>query len=146
MCKFAMARRELKLCPPMNPMQIHLNPRNVRITSSLRDFVAEKLARLGGMVSDIVQAHVVFKRTDTAAKESHFSVNVRLAVPGKDVFASDSDGSLYAAIDKVSAKLARRLRKRKTRLLDKSESRARAAARSGDELALAQAFQAEVRE
>ena len=123
-------------------MQIHLNPRNVSVTAALRGFVSEKLDRLAEMAGDILSAHVVFKR-DTAAADSHFCVKMRLAVPGKDVFASDRDSDLYAAIDKVSAKLARRLRKRKTRLLDKRESRARAAAQSRDDLALTHAFQRE---
>jgi putative sigma-54 modulation protein len=109
-------------------MQIHLNPRNVGASDALRNFVSEKLSRLGEMVGDILSAHVVFQRVDTAAADGHFSVKVRLAVPGKDVFASDRDGDLYAAIDKVSAKLARRLRKRKTRLLEKRASRVRDAA------------------
>jgi CheY-like chemotaxis protein len=65
---------------------------------------------------------------------------VQLAVPGKDVFASDSDGDLYAAIDKVRAKLARRLRKRKTRLLNGREKWARTTARRRDEDALTEAF------
>ncbi len=122
-------------------MQIHLNPRNISITAALRGFLSEKLDRLGEMVGDILSAHVVFQRADTAAVARQFSVKVRLAVPGKDVVASDHDGDLYAAIDKVSAKLARRLRKRKTRWLDKRESRAREAARRRDEHALTRAFQ-----
>jgi len=125
-------------------MQIHLNPRNVSITTALRGFVSEKLDRLGEMVGDILSAHVVFQRADTAAVSRHFSVKVRLAVPGRDVVASDHDGNLYAAIDKVSAKLARRLRKRKTRWLDQRERQARAAARNRDDQAIAGAFQPEL--
>lgn len=121
-------------------MQLHLNPRNVGITDALRDFVSEKLVRLNELAGDIVTAHVVFQHADTAAADRRFCVKVRLAVGGKDVFASDLDGDLYAAIDKVSAKLARRLRKRKTRLLDQQESRSRDAARSRDDQAMADAF------
>lgn len=98
-------------------MHIHLDPRNVSLSAALQDFVTEKVGRLGEMVKDILSAHVVFQRADSAAANGHFSVKVHLAVPGKDVVASDRDGDLYAAIDKVSAKLARRLRKRKTRWL-----------------------------
>lgn len=124
-------------------MQIQLTSGNVRSTAALRGFVAEKLDRLTEMVGGILSAHVVFNRAETAAAGSQFCVKVRLAVRGKDVFASDRDGDIYAAIDKVSAKLARRLRKRKTRLLDKRESGSRAAAQSRDEAALVRAFQLE---
>jgi putative sigma-54 modulation protein len=44
---------------------------------------------------------------------------VHLAVPGPDIHAEESDADLYAAIDLVMDKLARQLRKRKTRLNDK---------------------------
>lgn len=121
-------------------MQIHLNPRNISLTGALRGFVSEKLDRLDELAGDILTAHVVFQHADTAAADRRFCVKVHLAVGGKDVFASDLDSDLYAAIDKVSSKLARRLRKRKTRLLDQRESRSRAAARSRDDQAMTDAF------
>lgn len=120
-------------------MQIQLTPGNVRSTAALRVFVAEKLDRLTKMVGDILSARVVFNRAKTAEAGAEFRVKVRLAVRGKDIFASDRDGNLYAAIDKVTAKLARLLRKRKTRLLQKRESRSRSAARR-HEAALLLAF------
>ena len=45
-------------------------------------------------------------------------------ISGPDIHAEDHDADLYAALDKVTDKLARQLRKRKTRLSDKRRSTA----------------------
>ena len=50
-------------------------------------------------------------------------IAVHLAVPGPDIHAEESHSVLYAALDLVTAKLARQLRKRKTRLTDKVRSK-----------------------
>ncbi len=69
-------------------MQIHLSPRNVRLTGAIHAYVAEKIMRLEGIASEV-------------------------------------DGDLYAAIDKVGDKLACQLRKRKTRRVDKQRKLSR---------------------
>jgi putative sigma-54 modulation protein len=99
-------------------MQIHLSPRNVRLTGAIHGYVAEKITRLEEMATEILAAHVVLVHDEQAASGSYFCVKVHLAVAGPDIHATEVDGDLYAAIDKVSDKLAGLLRKRKTRLVD----------------------------
>ena len=99
-------------------MQIHLSPRNLRLTGAIHAYVAEKIMRLEDLASEILAAHVVLVHDESAATGS-FCVKVHLAIAGPDIHASDVDADLYAAIDKVGDKLARQLRKRKTRLVDK---------------------------
>jgi putative sigma-54 modulation protein len=99
-------------------MQIHLSPRNVRLTGAIHGYVAEKIMRLEDMATEILAAHVVLVHDEQAASGSYFCVKVHLAVAGPDIHATEVDGDLYAAIDKVSDKLAGLLRKRKTRLVD----------------------------
>ena len=100
-------------------MQIHLSPRNVRLTGAIHAYVAEKIMRLEDIASEILAAHVVLVHDEQAASGGYFCVKVHLAIAGPDIHASEVDSDLYAAIDKVSDKLAGLLRKRKTRLLDK---------------------------
>ena len=100
-------------------MQIHLSPRNVRLTGAIHAYVAEKIMRLEDIASEILAAHVVLLHDRRSVSGSSFCVKVHLAISGPDIHASDVDGDLYAAIDKISDKLARQLRKRKTRLVDK---------------------------
>jgi putative sigma-54 modulation protein len=40
-------------------MQIHLSPRNVRLTGAIHAYVAEKIIRLEDIASEILAAHVV---------------------------------------------------------------------------------------
>jgi putative sigma-54 modulation protein len=100
-------------------MQIHLSPRNVPLSAAIHAYVAEKIMRLEDIASQILAAHVVLVHDEGVAAGGTFCVKVHLAIAGPDIHASDVDGDLYAAIDKVSDKLARQLRKRKTRLVDK---------------------------
>ena len=100
-------------------MQIHLSPRNIRLTGAIHAYVAEKIMRLEDIADEILAAHVVLLHDEQTASGALYCVKVHLAIRGPDIHASDEDGDLYAAIDKISEKLARQLRKRKTRLVDK---------------------------
>jgi putative sigma-54 modulation protein len=97
-------------------MQIHISPRHLRLTGAIHAYVAEKISCLEHLTGEIMGAHVVLWHDETRSPAKCFRVKVHLAVPGPDIHGEDSESDLYAAIDKVSDKLARQLRKRKTRL------------------------------
>ena len=99
-------------------MQLHLSPRNLKLTAAIHSYAAEKIQSIEGL-AEIIAAHVVLVSDHTAKPKDHFSVKVHLAVAGPDIHAEDKDADLYAALDKVVAKLSRQLRKRKTVLVDK---------------------------
>jgi putative sigma-54 modulation protein len=105
-------------------MQIHLSPRNLRLTAAIHQFAAEKIEHLEELCPEIIAAHIVLLHDDTAQPASRHHVKVHLAIAGPDIHAEEHDADLYAALDKVTDKLARQLRKRKTRLKDKPRSTA----------------------
>ena len=105
-------------------MQIHLSPRNIRLTARLHQQAAEKIGQLETLCAHIVAAHIVLLHDDTAKPDARYNVKVHLALAGPDIHADEHDADLYAALDKVTDKLARQLRKRKTRLTDKRRSTA----------------------
>ena len=109
-------------------MQIHLSPRNVRLTPALHRYAAEKIEHLETLCANIVAAHIVLLHDDTAKPAARYNVKVHLALAGPDIHADEHDADLYVALDKVTDKLARQLRKRKTRLTDKRRSTAQRAA------------------
>ena len=109
-------------------MQIHLSPRNVRLTASIHAHAAEKIEHLEELCADIVAAHIVLVHDDAAKPAARYGVKVHLAIAGPDIHAEEHDADLYTAMDKVMDKLARQLRKRKTRLGDKKRSTAQRAA------------------
>jgi putative sigma-54 modulation protein len=107
-------------------MQIHLSPRHLRLTAAIHSHCAEKIEHLESLAGEIVAAHIVLIHDDAAKPKDRITVKVHLAVPGPDIHAEVSAEELYAAIDLVVDKLARQLRKRKTRLGDKRRSKTQA--------------------
>ena len=110
-------------------MQLHLSPRHVRLTAAIHRHVAEKIEHLEAHTNEIVAAHVVLIHDATAKPADAFTVKVHLAIPGPDIHAEESAAELYAALDVVVDKLARQLRKRKTRRTDKVRSKVQKAVR-----------------
>jgi putative sigma-54 modulation protein len=111
-------------------MQIHLSPRHLRLTAAIHRHCAEKISHLEALTDQIVAVHLVLTQDDAAKPSQRFGVKAHVAIPGPDAHAEESAGELYAALDLVMAKLARQLRKRKTRLKDKRRSKAQKAERS----------------
>lgn len=109
-------------------MQIHLSPRHLVLTAAIHSYVAEKVEHLESITGEILAAHVVLLHDETKTKR--YVVKVHLAVPGPDIHAEDAETDLYAAIDKVVAKLAQQLRKRKTKLVSTRKRKTQLAAES----------------
>ena len=107
-------------------MQIHLSPRHLRLTAAIHRHCVDKIEQLEELAGEIVAAHIVLIHDETAKPADRHSVKVHLAVPGPDIHAEESSEDLYAALDLVVDKLARQLRKRKTRLTDKRRSKTQA--------------------
>jgi len=106
-------------------MQIHLSPRHLVLTGAIHSFVADKFTHLESITDEILAAHVILIQVENKAKP--FVVKVHLGLPGPDIHAEDSEKDLYAAIDKVVDKLARQLRKRKTRIKSAKKHRSQLA-------------------
>lgn len=100
-------------------MQLHLSPRNLRLTAAIHQYAAEKILHLEDLADDIIAAHVVILNDEGANPKKQFTVKAHLAVPGPDIHAEESSDDLYASFDKVADRLARQLRKRRTAFLDK---------------------------
>lgn len=110
-------------------MQLHLSPRQVRLTAAIHRHVAEKIEHLEEYAADILAAHVVLVHDATAKPTDAYTVKVHLAIPGPDIHAEASAAEIYAALDVVVDKLARQLRKRKTKRTDKVRSKVQKAVR-----------------
>ena len=98
----------------MNNLPIHLTTHHLHLSDPLRQFVAEKIAPVKRFANDALSAEIVLRRHGGA--KTSYSASARVALPGRDVHGRARDEDLYAAIGQLVTKLARRLRKRKTRL------------------------------
>ena len=89
------------------------------LTAAIHQAVAVQIGQLEELGVDIIGAHVVLLHANAAAPGDRYQVRVHLAVPGPDIFAEHVSDDLYLALEQVTDKLARQLRKRKTALTDK---------------------------
>ncbi len=92
-------------------MQINLTGHHVEITTSLRDYVNNKFAKLERHFDHINNVHVVL----TVEKlEQKAEATVHLS--GNDIFASSTNGDMYVAIDALIDKLDRQILKYKGKI------------------------------
>ncbi len=70
-----------------------------------------RLEKLDHMGQRAVDVRVTLEQDHKRAPDRQFTCSVRLAVPGPDLFAEDSETDLYAAIDLVVKKIEQQIRK-----------------------------------
>ncbi len=92
-------------------MQINLTGHHIEITSSLREYVTSKFAKLERHFDHINNVHVVLN----VEKLTH-KAEATLHMNGSDIFASSTDNDMYAAIDSLIDKLDRQVLKYKEKI------------------------------
>ncbi|MEO0453219.1 MAG: ribosome-associated translation inhibitor RaiA [Verrucomicrobiota bacterium] len=100
-------------------MEIHLSARHIKLTGANRAYLTEKLSYLENIADDIIGAHAVILYDENKSPTKKFHLKVHLGVPGPDIHIEQFGKDLYESIDKIEDKLARQLRKRKTKNTDK---------------------------
>ncbi|MFZ4694500.1 MAG: ribosome hibernation-promoting factor, HPF/YfiA family [Verrucomicrobiia bacterium] len=106
-------------------MQIHISPRDIRLTAAIHGYIATRIGHLEGMAHQIIGAHVALCHAEGRSTHHVFLVKVHLALPGPDIHAEARSHDLYAAIDDVTDKLSGELRRRKGRTLTRRRHGAR---------------------
>ncbi|MDR1192043.1 MAG: ribosome-associated translation inhibitor RaiA [Verrucomicrobiales bacterium] len=96
-------------------MQIHISSRHLKLTGAIQAYVAQKVSHLEHLTEDIIGAHVVLMHDENRAPAKAFCVKIHLGVPGPDIHIEEHNADMYAAVDLAVEKLARQLRKRKTK-------------------------------
>lgn len=74
--------------------------------------INEKVAKLETYYDRIERAEVFIKEDDGSASNGH-TVEIRLAIPGNDLFANHTDQSIERATAEVAEALRRQIRKHK---------------------------------
>ena len=93
-------------------MKLVLTTHNLALTRAIEDHLVTRLEKLDHMDRRAVDARVTLELDHKRAPEKQFTCSVRLAMPGPDLFAEDSESDLYAAIDLVVKKIEQQIRKR----------------------------------
>ena len=99
----------------------------VELTEQLRAAVSQKIGRVRQYAPRAFRARVHFEREHMKPTADQIRVIVRYEIPGADLIAEHYAHEPLAALDLVSEKIERRLRKRKTaRLASRLGRKARA--------------------
>lgn len=104
-------------------MQMNISGHHVELTPALRAYVTEKLQRLSKHFDHLISIDVILKveKLDQMAEAT-------VQAAGRTLFADASAQDMYAAIDALSDKLDRQVRRYKQRLRDNHHGRPEGAA------------------
>jgi len=92
-------------------MQINISGHHVDLTDPIKDYVNNKLEKLGRHHDRITSTNVILS-VDKLVQKAEASVHVS----GKEFFANSESEDLYAAIDVLADKLDRQLIKHKEKM------------------------------
>ena len=98
-------------------MQINLTGHHVELTPPLREYVNSKMERLERHFDHVTDIHVVL-----SVEKLRHKAEATLHVSGGTLFADAVQEDMYAAIDSLTDKLDRQVKKHKEKLTDHHRS------------------------
>lgn len=98
-------------------MQLNLSGHHIEVTSALRNYVSSKMERLERHFDHVTNIHVVL-----SVEKLRQKVEANLHVNGANLFASADHEDMYAAIDALTDKLDRQIKKHKEKFQDHHQS------------------------
>jgi len=94
-------------------MNVTVTGQHMEVTPAIRQYVIEKLERIGRHFDNVIDIHVVMK---VEKLRQHIEANVH--VQGNDLFAENTHEDMYAAIDGLVDILDRQVIRHKERRSD----------------------------
>ena len=94
-------------------MQLNITGHHVEITPPLRAYVTEKMQRLSRHFDNVISINVIMK-----VEKLQQLAEARVNAGGRTLFATETSSDMYAAIDGLSDKLDKQVRRLKSRLRD----------------------------
>lgn len=94
-------------------MQLSVTGHHVDITDALRNYVENKIDKIGRHFDLVSDVHCIL----TVEKLRH-KAEATVNVNGGQIYADSTEGDMYAAIDTLVDKLDRRVKKYKEKLVD----------------------------
>ena len=107
-------------------MQINITGHHVEVTPALRAYATEKLQRLSRHFDHVISIDVILK-----IENHHQQAEAKVNAAGKALFAQESGEDMYAAIDGLSDKLDKQVRRYKDRVRGHHASAAKRSASAG---------------
>lgn len=100
-------------------LDFNVRGENIAVTDALREYVEKRLTKLDRYIGEKATANVNLR---TYQSDNSGKAEVTIVLPYVVLRAEDTNPDMYAAIDAVSAKLERQVRKYKTKINRKSRA------------------------
>lgn len=94
-------------------MQLNMTGHHVDITDALRSYVHGKLERIERHFDNVTSVHVIL-----SVEKLRQKAEITIHVAGNDLHADATDEDMYAAIDAMTDKIDRQIKKHKEKLTD----------------------------
>jgi putative sigma-54 modulation protein len=98
-------------------MQIDVTGHHVELTDPLRNYVNEKFERLERHFDHVTDVHVIL-----SVEKLRHTAEATMHISGGKLFADSTSEDMYAAIDSLTDKLDRQIKKHKEKLTDHHRS------------------------
>ena len=98
-------------------MQIDLTGHHVELTDPLRNYVSEKFERLERHFDNVTDVHVIL-----SVEKLRHKAEATMQLSGGNLFADSTEEDMYAAIDGLTDKLDRQIKKHKEKMTDHHRS------------------------
>ncbi|MDM8569243.1 ribosome-associated translation inhibitor RaiA [Thiotrichales bacterium HSG1] len=98
-------------------MQLNLSGHHIEITSALKSYVSNKMERLERHFDHVTNVHVIL-----SVEKLRQKAEATLHASGANLFAEAEHEDMYAAIDGLTDKLDRQLKKHKEKVKDHRQS------------------------
>ena len=93
-------------------MKLVLSTHKVTLTDGLKEHVRLCIEKLDHQEAHALKVFVNLERDHKGVPEKKYTCTMKLALPGQNLIARDSESDLYASIDLVTKKIQAQLRKR----------------------------------
>ena len=98
-------------------MKIDVTGHHVELTDPLRNYVNEKFERLERHFDQVTDVHVIL-----SVEKLRHTAEATIHISGGKLFADSTNEDMYAAIDSLTDKLDRQIKKHKEKLTDHHRS------------------------
>mgnify|MGYP001768478043 CR=1 FL=1 len=96
-------------------MKVNINSVHFKTDKKLDNFITEKLDKLTNLHDGIIGSEVTLKLENNESAENKIA-EIKLMIPGNDIFASKQNRSFEEAFDSALEALRKQLNKRKEKL------------------------------
>ncbi len=111
-------------------MKFVLTTHNIKLTKAIENHILGRIEKLEHLDRWAIDARVNLEHDNTKSPEKQFKCSIRLGVRGNDLYATDYESDLYAAIDLVTKKVEQQIRKRHSKSKSERQSKASRGKRS----------------